>query len=142
MNLSFSPKHEAFRDEVRAFLRERLTDDLVRATRLNTSVFSEPDVCLRWQRILHERGWVAPAWPVEYGGTGWTLVQRWIFETECARAGAPPLSPHGPADGRAGDHAASARPSRRRATCRGSCRARTTGARATPSRARAPTSPR
>jgi acyl-CoA dehydrogenase len=85
----------AFRDEVRAFLRERLTDDMVRATRLNTSVFSEPDVCLRWHRILHERGWVAPAWPVEHGGAGWSLVRRWIFETELARAGAPPLSPMG-----------------------------------------------
>jgi acyl-CoA dehydrogenase len=85
----------AFRDEVRAFLRERLTDDLVRATRLNTSVFSEPDVCLRWQQSLFERGWVAPAWPVEHGGAGWSLVRRWIFETELARAGAPPLSPLG-----------------------------------------------
>jgi acyl-CoA dehydrogenase len=85
----------AFRDEVRAFLRECLTDDLVRATRLNTSVFSEPDVCLRWHRILFERGWVAPAWPVEYGGAGWSLVRRWLFETELARAGAPPLSPLG-----------------------------------------------
>ena len=85
----------AFRDEVRAFLREHLTDDLVRATRLNTSVFSEPDVALRWHRALHARGWVAPAWPVEHGGTGWSLVRRWIFETELARAGAPPLSPMG-----------------------------------------------
>ena len=85
----------AFRDEVRAFLREHLTDDLVRATRLNTSVFSEPEVALRWHRTLHARGWVAPAWPVAHGGTGWSLVRRWIFETELARAGAPPLSPMG-----------------------------------------------
>ncbi len=85
----------AFRDEVRAFLRERLTPDLVRATRLNTSVFSEHDVCMRWHRALHARGWVAPAWPVEHGGTGWPLVRRWIWETELSRAGAPPLSPMG-----------------------------------------------
>lgn len=85
----------AFRDEVRAFLREHLTDDLVRATRLNTSVFSEPEVARRWHRTLHARGWVAPAWPVAHGGTGWSLVRRWIFETELARAGAPPLSPMG-----------------------------------------------
>jgi len=85
----------AFRDEVRAFLRERLTPDLVRATRLNTSVFSEHEVCMRWHRALHARGWVAPAWPVEHGGTGWPLVRRWIWETELARAGAPPLSPMG-----------------------------------------------
>ncbi|HPU53457.1 MAG TPA: acyl-CoA dehydrogenase family protein, partial [Burkholderiaceae bacterium] len=84
-----------FRDEVRAFLAEHLTPDLVRAARLNTSVFSEPDIALRWQRALYQRGWVAPAWPVEYGGTGWSLAQRWIFETECAVAGAPAMSPLG-----------------------------------------------
>ena len=85
----------AFGDEVRAFLRDHLTEDMVRATWLNTSVFSEPDVGLRWQRILHARGWVAPAWPVEHGGAGWSLVRRWIFEIELARAGAPSLSPMG-----------------------------------------------
>jgi acyl-CoA dehydrogenase len=85
----------AFRDEVRAFLRERLSPDLVRATRLNTSVFSEVDACLRWHRALFERGWVAPAWPVEHGGRGWPVVRRWIFETELSRAGAPSLSPMG-----------------------------------------------
>ncbi len=85
----------AFRGQVRAFLREHLTDDLVRAARLNSSVFSEPDVGMRWHRALHARGWIAPAWPVEYGGTGWSLEERWIFETECAEAGAPALSPLG-----------------------------------------------
>ncbi|MEI7447031.1 MAG: acyl-CoA dehydrogenase family protein [Burkholderiales bacterium] len=85
----------AFRDEVRTFLRDRLTPDLVRATRLNTSVFSEVDACLRWHRALFERGWVAPAWPVEHGGCGWPVVRRWIFETELSRAGAPSLSPMG-----------------------------------------------
>ena len=85
----------AFRDEVRAFLREALTPDLVRSTRLNTSVFSEADACLRWHRALHRRGWVAPSWPAEHGGCGWPVIRRWIFETELARAGAPPLSPMG-----------------------------------------------
>ena len=89
------PGATAFRDQVRAFLREHLTDDLVRAARLSSSVFSEPDVGMRWHRALHARGWIAPAWPVEYGGTGWTLEERWIFETECAEAGAPSLSPLG-----------------------------------------------
>jgi acyl-CoA dehydrogenase len=85
----------AFRDEVRAFLREHLTPELARATRLNTSVFTEPDVARAGQRALQARGWVAPGWPVEHGGTGWSLVRRWIFENECARAGAPQLSPLG-----------------------------------------------
>jgi acyl-CoA dehydrogenase len=95
MSLALTDADRGFRDEVRAFLQEHLTPDLVRASRLGTSVFSEPDIAGRWQRALHGRGWVAPAWPVAFGGTGWTLVQRWIFETECARAGAPSLSPLG-----------------------------------------------
>lgn len=95
MSQTLTAEDAAFRDEVRAFLSEQLTPDLVRATRLNTSVFSDPEPCMRWHRRLHARGWVAPGWPVEYGGTGWSLVKRWIFETECGRAGAPALSPLG-----------------------------------------------
>jgi alkylation response protein AidB-like acyl-CoA dehydrogenase len=89
------PAPSGFRDEVRAFLARALTPDMVRAQHLGTSVFSEPEVGLRWHRALHAQGWIAPAWPAEYGGTGWSLAQRWIFETECARAGAPALSPLG-----------------------------------------------
>ncbi|MEI8303865.1 MAG: acyl-CoA dehydrogenase [Burkholderiales bacterium] len=89
------PGLDAFRDEVRTFLLQELDPDLVRAARLNTSVFSDKDIGLRWHRKLHQRGWVAPAWPMEHGGTGWTLARRWVFETECAVAGAPGLSPLG-----------------------------------------------
>jgi len=85
----------AFRDEVRAFLAEALTPEMVRAARLNPSVFSEPEIGMPWHRALHRRGWIAPSWPVEHGGTGWSLAQRWVFETECAVAGAPALSPLG-----------------------------------------------
>ena len=85
----------AFRDEVRTFLHTHLAPEFQRATLLNTSVFSDPEEGMAWQRILHKQGWVAPAWPTEYGGTGWSLAQRWIFETECATAGAPSLSPLG-----------------------------------------------
>ncbi|HWS75468.1 MAG TPA: acyl-CoA dehydrogenase family protein [Quisquiliibacterium sp.] len=95
MNLSFAPEDLAFRDEVRAFLREKLSPEMSRATHLTTSVFSEPEVGRAWNRILNDRGWAAPGWPVEYGGTGFSLVQRWIFGTEFARAGAPSLSPMG-----------------------------------------------
>ncbi|MBL8383208.1 MAG: acyl-CoA dehydrogenase family protein [Burkholderiales bacterium] len=89
------PELAAFRAEVRAFLEESLTPELVRAARLVTSVFPDPDIGLRWHRKLFARGWVAPAWPVEYGGTGWSYAQRWIFETESSLAGAPALSPLG-----------------------------------------------
>jgi alkylation response protein AidB-like acyl-CoA dehydrogenase len=89
------PTLVSFRDEVQHFLKTQLSQDLTLAARLNTSVFSEPSVSLAWQRKLYAQGWVAPAWPVEYGGTGWSLAQRWIFETELAQAGAPSLSPLG-----------------------------------------------
>ena len=95
MNVAFSPEDLAFRDEVRRFLDEKLTPEMRRATDLNPSVFSEPDIGRVWNRILHEKGWSAPGWPVEYGGAPWTLVQRWIATTEFARASAPSLSPMG-----------------------------------------------
>jgi acyl-CoA dehydrogenase len=95
MNLDLTPEDIAFRDEVRAFLQDKLTPDLAAAGRLATSVFIEPEYSLPWQRILHQKGWVAPHWPKEYGGTGWDEMQRYIFASECARAGAPGLSPMG-----------------------------------------------
>ena len=95
MRLNLSPQDVDFRDEVRAFLKDRLTPELAAAGRLATSVFIEPEFTLPWQRILHERGWVAPHWPKEYGGPGWSEMQRYIFATECARAGAPGLAPMG-----------------------------------------------
>ncbi len=85
----------AFRAEVRAFLAENLTPELARAGRRATSVFSHPDHSVPWQQILTARGWGAIDWPVEYGGTGWTAMQKYIFSAECARAGAPSLLPQG-----------------------------------------------
>ena len=95
MNLDLTTEDSEFRSQVRAFLRDNLTEELADAGRLVTSVFIEPQFSLPWQKILHAQGWAAPAWPVEYGGTGWTEMQRYIFASECARAGAPSLSPMG-----------------------------------------------
>jgi acyl-CoA dehydrogenase len=95
MDLNLSARDLAFRDEVRAFLSENLPARLAEAGRRMTSVFVEPRYSLDWQRILHAKGWVAPAWPVEYGGCGWDEMQRAIFAAECAKAGAPGLSPMG-----------------------------------------------
>ena len=95
MDLELTADEQAFRAEVRAFIREHLPPDDVRKQARTTSVFSEPDVPRRWQKALHARGWVAPSWPGEYGGTGWTPAQRYIFENEVAAAGAPSLSPMG-----------------------------------------------
>ncbi|MGV0837250.1 acyl-CoA dehydrogenase family protein [Mycolicibacterium thermoresistibile] len=95
MDLQWSPADLAFRDEVRAFLDEKLTPELRRAGRLQTSVYADHEASMEWQRILHERGWAAPAWPVEHGGCDWTLTQHYIFERESTLAGAPSLSPMG-----------------------------------------------
>jgi alkylation response protein AidB-like acyl-CoA dehydrogenase len=95
MDLQWSPTDLAFRDEVRAFLDDKLTSELRDAGRLMTSVYADHDASMQWQAILYERGWAAPAWPVEYGGCDWTLTQHYIFSRESQLAGAPSLSPMG-----------------------------------------------
>ncbi|WP_309621236.1 acyl-CoA dehydrogenase family protein [Novosphingobium sp.] len=85
----------AFRAEVRAFLANSLPADLARAGRRATSVFSEPEHSIAWQKILTARGWGAIDWPVKYGGTGWSALQKYVFAAECARAGTPNLLPQG-----------------------------------------------
>jgi alkylation response protein AidB-like acyl-CoA dehydrogenase len=95
MDLTWSDRDLAFRDEVRAFLAEKLTPDIQRAGRLMTSVYADHEASMTWQQILHERGWAAPAWPVEHGGCDWSLTQHYIFSRESTLAGAPSLSPMG-----------------------------------------------
>ncbi|MDX5366001.1 MAG: acyl-CoA dehydrogenase family protein [Alphaproteobacteria bacterium] len=95
MDLHFSAADAAFRDEVRAFLDENLTPELAEAGSLTTSVFTDKQWNLAWQKILYKKGWVAPSWPVEYGGTGWTEMQKYIWASECTRYGTPGLSPMG-----------------------------------------------
>ncbi len=95
MDLNWSEADLGFRDDVRAFLDEKLTPELRQAGRLMTSVYADHGASMAWQAILHERGWAAPAWPVEYGGCDWTLTQHYIFRRESTLAGAPTLSPMG-----------------------------------------------
>src|SRR6476469_1933210 len=95
MDLAWSATDSAFRDEVRTFLQDKLTPELRQAGRLMTSVYADHEASMEWQRILHERGWAAPAWPVEYGGCDWSLTQHYIFSRESQLAGAPSLSPMG-----------------------------------------------
>jgi alkylation response protein AidB-like acyl-CoA dehydrogenase len=80
-----------FRAEVRAFLGEALTPELRAWSARQAGVFAEPELARVWHRILYDKGWIAPAWPEAWGGTGWTPQERLIFETECALAGAPAL---------------------------------------------------
>jgi alkylation response protein AidB-like acyl-CoA dehydrogenase len=95
MHLRWSDEDKAFRHELREFLNTHLDDDLRAAGRLMTSVYADHRAAMRWQRILADRGWAAPAWPKEYGGCGWSVSQRYIFAREIAAAAAPPLSPMG-----------------------------------------------
>ena len=88
MDFIRDPRNEEFRSEIKAFLAAHLPDEM--AARGRNGFLPGRDDMLGWTRILHEtRGWSVPAWPVEYGGTGWTVEQRYIFEEECYLAGAP-----------------------------------------------------
>jgi alkylation response protein AidB-like acyl-CoA dehydrogenase len=93
MDIRYTPEQLAFRDSVRAFLKETVPP----------TVRDKTQQCLplskaereQWQRSLFEQGWAAPSWAVEFGGTGWDAVQRHIFEEECAAFGAPEQLPFG-----------------------------------------------
>jgi alkylation response protein AidB-like acyl-CoA dehydrogenase len=93
VRLEFTDEEQAFREEVRAFLREKLSPD-ISAKVLNGYELGRADHLL-WQRRLHERGWGGMGWPVEFGGPGWNSVQQYIFEEESALAGGPRLIPFG-----------------------------------------------
>lgn len=95
MQLDLSPELSRFRDEVRAFLHENLTTELRRGQRLTTAMYPEPEISAPWQALLWKKGWLVPLWPREWGGTGWTAIERFLFETECALAGAPLVHPMG-----------------------------------------------
>src|SRR6266540_2119696 len=93
MDLNYSTEELAFRDEVRAWLRANLPDDL--RQKMESYEDLSKDDLLRWHKILANKGWVAPDWPEEWRGTGWNAVQRYIFEEECGFAATPPLVPFG-----------------------------------------------
>jgi len=94
MDLNYSPDEIAFRDEVRGWLAANVPADL-RQKVLDYQELSKEDL-VRWHKILAAKGWVAPAWPKEWGGTDWDATRRYIFEEEYALAGAPPIAPFGP----------------------------------------------
>ena len=92
MDIELSPEDIAFRDEVRAFLAANLPAKVKRGAASSPTVFVEPDIGQDWNAILQDKGWLSYQWPEEVGGTGWTPVQRYLFEKECALAGAPNLT--------------------------------------------------
>jgi alkylation response protein AidB-like acyl-CoA dehydrogenase len=89
MDLALSHEDEAFRGEVRRFLDDNLSEDLREAGRKTGGVFADIAAGVRWHKVLAGRGWSAPTWPREYGGTGWSATQRYIFSRECTAADAP-----------------------------------------------------
>ena len=94
MDLEFTDELRNFQQEVRAFIEQRLPVDLRKKVERFLKLGKED--CLRWQDILAEKGWLVYSWPVEHGGTGWSPVQRYIFEEEMGRANAPRIIPFGP----------------------------------------------
>jgi alkylation response protein AidB-like acyl-CoA dehydrogenase len=95
MDLAFSKDDLAFRDEVRRFIDENFDAEMRAKLAQSKNGYLDKDGQLKWQRTLYKRGWAAPNWPVEYGGTGWTPSQKYIFESETAAAGTPLVSPMG-----------------------------------------------
>jgi alkylation response protein AidB-like acyl-CoA dehydrogenase len=95
MDLSFSKDDLAFRDEVRQFIDKNFDAETRAKIAQSKNGYLDKDGQLKWQRALFKRGWAAPNWPVEYGGTGWTPSQKYIFESEMAAAGTPIVSPMG-----------------------------------------------
>jgi alkylation response protein AidB-like acyl-CoA dehydrogenase len=93
MDLSFTSEEEAFRREVRAFLADQLPARL--ATKVADDIQLTKADMLQWHAILNARGWLANHWPVQYGGPGWSPIEKFIFETECALAHAPRVVPLG-----------------------------------------------
>ncbi len=93
MDLRPTAAEEAFREEVRDFIEAHLPADI--RDKMLGHQRMEKDDYVRWHRILHAHGWGAPGWPKEFGGTGWTALQRLIFDVETGRAGAPQLLPFG-----------------------------------------------
>ena len=93
MDFRESPEDIAFRAEVREFVAKNLTSD-IRDRVLGFRRVPREDY-LAWQKILHAKGWGAPGWPAQFGGTGWTARQRTIFEEESFEGGAPRQMPFG-----------------------------------------------
>lgn len=92
MDLEFSKEDLAFRDEVRAFIAEAFDDDMRAHSAQSKNAHIDKAGQVRWLKRLNDKGWIAPDWPVEYGGTGWSHAQKYIFDMEMALAGAPSTS--------------------------------------------------
>lgn len=94
MDINFSAEDLAFRDEVREFFVSEYDSTL--ASQLSGGQgIDYKGAIVAWQNKLHAKGWLAPGWPTEYGGTDWTATQKFIYETERGLAGIPDVVPFG-----------------------------------------------
>jgi len=87
VNAALTVAELQFQEEVRAFLDAGFPRDI--RHKIEKGIRLEKDDYVRWQKVLYRKGWAAPHWPVEFGGTGWSAVQKYIFSMEMAKAGAP-----------------------------------------------------
>jgi alkylation response protein AidB-like acyl-CoA dehydrogenase len=87
MDIEFTAQEQAFRETVRGWLRDNLPVEL--SARITQGKRLSKEHQVQWMQILARQGWLAPGWPQEYGGTGWSAVQKHIFDEECFAAGAP-----------------------------------------------------
>jgi len=93
MHVSFTAKELEFQSEVRSFFADKFPEDI--RQKVNGDIPLSKEDYVRWQKILHAQGWAAVNWPVEFGGTGWTPVQHYIYANEMAMANAPDMIPFG-----------------------------------------------
>ncbi len=94
MDLAFTTEEQQFRGDIRAWVKQNLPEDISHKVR-NALHLTREDM-QRWAKILGKRGWLGHGWPKEFGGPGWSAVQKHLFEEECALAGAPRVVPFGP----------------------------------------------
>ena len=94
MDLAFTPEEQQFREEIRAWVRANLPEDI--AHKVHNALHLTRDDMQRWAKILGKKGWLGYGWPQQFGGPGWSAVQKHLFEEECALAGAPRIVPFGP----------------------------------------------
>jgi len=94
MDLAFTPEEQKFREDVRAWVHANLPKDI--SDKVHNAMRLTRDDMQRWARILGKKGWLGYGWPKQFGGPGWTAVQKHLFEEECALAGAPRVVPFGP----------------------------------------------
>jgi len=93
MDLSLTKEEQAFREDVRAFFRDNLPSAIKK--KLQEGRHTTKEEMVEWTRILNKKGWAVPHWPEEWGGTGWTPVQQYIFNEELQATPAPPPLPFG-----------------------------------------------